>query len=126
MTRAHAAADGARAVAWRDLARSITQPLNDAATSRSLALDARLRYLVPTIALVILVALAGAAVGHLRAERQRALGAAAQEVDMRASILAMRVNEALAKETNVAPGDLLRDVLAESPDLRGGEVMIAD
>jgi two-component system, cell cycle sensor histidine kinase PleC len=126
MARANAAMEEARAVAWRDLARSITQPLTEGATARSLAHDAWLRYLIPAVALVFLALLAAAAVGHLRADRQRALGAAEREVDMRASILAMRINQALAAASDSAPADLLRSVLAESPELRAGEVMLAD
>ncbi|MGO8800216.1 MAG: ATP-binding protein [Roseiarcus sp.] len=126
MARANAAIEEARAVAWRDLARSITQPLNDGATARSIAFDAWLRYLIPAVALAFLALLAIAAVGHLRADRQRALGAAAREVDMRASVLAMRLNQALAAAPDLAPGDLLRSVLAESPELHAGQVMLAD
>ena len=126
MARANAAIEEARAVAWRDLARSITQPLNDGATARSIAFDAWLRYLIPAVALAFLALLAIAAVGHLRADRQRALGAAAREVDMRASVLAMRLNQALAAAPDLAPGDLLRSVLAENPELHAGQVMLAD
>jgi two-component system cell cycle sensor histidine kinase PleC len=126
MARAHAAIEGVRADAWRDLTRSITQPLKNAASARTLALDAWLRYLIPAMALVFLVALAAAAVGHLRADRERALVAAAHEVDMRASVLAMRLNRAAAAAGVAAPAELLRSVLAESPELRAGEVMLAD
>jgi two-component system, cell cycle sensor histidine kinase PleC len=126
MARANAAMEEVRAVAWRDLAKSITQPLNDGASARSLALEVWLRYLIPTAALLFLVLLAIAAVSHLRADRQRALGAAAREVDMRASILAMRLNQALDAARDMTPGELLRGVLEASPELRAGQVMLAD
>ena len=40
MARANAAIEDVRAVAWRDLAKSITQPLNDSAGARSLSFRA--------------------------------------------------------------------------------------
>jgi two-component system cell cycle sensor histidine kinase PleC len=126
MARANAATEEMRAVAWREIARSITQPLNDGVSARSLAFETWLRYLIPAVALLFLALLAVAAVGHLRADRQRALGAAAREVDMRASILATRLNEALADTPELAPGDLLRRVLAANPELHVGQVMLAD
>ncbi len=126
MARGNAATEEVRAVAWREIARSITQPMNEGADTRTLALETWLRYLVPGFALLFLALLAVAAVGHLRTDRQRALGAAAREVDMRASILATRLNEALADMPEQAPGDLLRGVLAANPDLHVGQVMLAD
>ncbi len=126
MARANAATEEVRAVAWREIAKSITQPLNDSASARSLAFETWLRYLIPAVALLFLALLAVAAVGHLRADRQRALGAAAREVDMRASILATRLNQALANMPELAPGDLLRSVLAANPELHVGQVMLAD
>ena len=126
MARANAATEEVRAVAWREIAKSITQPLNDSASARSSAFETWLRYLIPAVALLFLALLAVAAVGHLRADRQRALGAAAREVDMRASILAMRLNQALADTPELAPGDLLRSVLAANPELHVGQVMLAD
>jgi two-component system, cell cycle sensor histidine kinase PleC len=125
MARANAATEEVRAVAWRELAKSITQPLNDGASARSLTFEAWLRYLIPAVALLFLALLAVAAVGHLRADRQRALGAAAREVDMRASILATHLNQALADTPDLAPGDLLRNVLTANPELHVGQVMLA-
>ena len=126
MARGNAATEEVRAVAWREIARSITQPMNESADTRTLAFETWLRYLVPGFALLFLALLAVAAVGHLRADRQRALGAAAREVDMRASILATRLNQALADMPEQAPGDLLRGVLAANPELHVGQVMLAD
>ena len=126
MARANAATEEVCAVAWREIARSITQPLNDRASARSLAFETCLRYLIPAAALLFLAVLAVAAVGHLSADRQRALGAAAREVDMRASILATRLDQALVDTPNLAPGELLRAVLTANPELHVGEVMLAD
>jgi two-component system cell cycle sensor histidine kinase PleC len=126
MARANAAIEDVRAVAWRDLAKSITQPLNDSAGGRALAFESWLRYLIPSIALLFLVLLALAAVGHIRAERHRAIEAAAREVDLRASVLAMSLNQTFAADPSQAPADLLRKVLEASPELQAGDVTLAD
>jgi two-component system cell cycle sensor histidine kinase PleC len=126
MARANAALEDVRAVAWRDLARSITQPLNDSAGARAWPFESWLRYLIPSIALLFLVLLALAAVGHIRSERHRAIEAAAREVDLRASVIAMGINQALAAEPNRTPAELLREVLGASPELQAGDVMLAD
>ncbi|HEY4923154.1 MAG TPA: ATP-binding protein [Roseiarcus sp.] len=126
MARANAAAEDVRAVAWRDLAKSITQPLNDSAGARSLSFEPWLRYLIPAIALLFLVLLALAAVSHIRSERHRAIDAAAREVDLRASVLAMSLNQALSAEPNQTPVDLLHKVLDAGPELQVGEVTLAD
>jgi two-component system cell cycle sensor histidine kinase PleC len=126
MARANAAIEDVRAVAWRDLAKSITQPLNDSAGGRALAFEPWLRYLIPSIALLFLVLLALAAVGHIRSERHRAIEAAAREVDLRASVLAMSLNQTFAADPSQAPADLLRKVLEASPELQAGNVTLAD
>jgi two-component system cell cycle sensor histidine kinase PleC len=126
MARANAAVEDVRAVAWRDLAKSITQPLNDSAGARSLSFEPWLRYLIPSIALLFLALLALAAVSHIRSERHRAIDAAAREVDLRASVLAMSLDQALAAEPNQTPVDLLHKVLGASPDLQAGDVTLAD
>ena len=61
MARANAAVGDVRAIAWRDLARSITQPLNEGARVRSQAIEPWLRYIVPVVALLFLALLALAA-----------------------------------------------------------------
>ena len=73
MARANATVEDARAIAWSELAKSITQPLNDSSDARALALEPWLRYLVPVFALLFLGFLAIAAVTHLRSERFRAI-----------------------------------------------------
>src|SRR5260370_25098409 len=126
MARANATMGDVRAIAWRDLARSITQPINEGARARTLAIEPWLRYIVPVVALLFLALLALAAVSHIRSERHRALSAAAREVDLRASTLAMTLNQAVAAAPDRNPGDLLRDVLAATPELRAGEIMLAE
>jgi two-component system, cell cycle sensor histidine kinase PleC len=125
MARANAAAGEVRAIAWRDLTKSITQPWNDSAGARSFALEPWFRYLVPAIAFLFLVLLTLAAVGHIRSERHRAIEAAAREVDLSASVLAMGLNQALASEPNQTPANLLGKVLGANPELRVGDVTLA-
>jgi two-component system, cell cycle sensor histidine kinase PleC len=126
MTRANAAAGDARALAWRDLARSITQPSNEDSRARSSTGGPLLRYALPLVALIFLALLVVAAVGHIRSERHRAIDAAAREVEMRAAILAMSLDAAIAASPDETPGDLLRAALQASPDLRSGEITLAD
>jgi two-component system, cell cycle sensor histidine kinase PleC len=126
MARANAAVGDVRAIAWRDLAKSITQPLNAGAPARPLAFEPWLRYIVPAFALLFLALLALAAISHIRSERQRAVEAAVREVDLRASALAMALNQAFAVAPDQSPAGLLREVLQANPELRVGEVMIAD
>ncbi len=126
MARANATMDGARAIAWSDLAKSITQPLNDSANARALLLEPWLRYLVPIFAVFFLGLLAVAAVTHLRSERARAIEAAARELDLRASVLVMRIDEAIAAAPGQSPADLLRGLLGASPELGADDIMLAD
>jgi two-component system cell cycle sensor histidine kinase PleC len=126
MARANATVEDARAIAWTALAKSITQPLSDSKDARAVALEPWLRYLVPVFALLFLGLLAVAAVTHLRSERARAIEAAARELDLRASVLAMRIDEALAATPGQSPVDLLRSLLVASPDLQADDVMLAD
>jgi two-component system cell cycle sensor histidine kinase PleC len=126
MARANAAMEDVRAVAWRDLAKSITQPLNDSAGGRSPVFERWFRYLIPIVALLFLVLLAVAAVGHIRSERHRALDAAAREVDLRASVLAMSLDQELAADPAETPADLLRKVIGSSSELQAGEITLAD
>ena len=125
MARANAAIGEARAFAWRDLAKSITQPLNDSKDRRASVLEAWLRYLAPAFALIFLALLAIAAVAHLRAERSRAIDAAARELDLRASVLAMRVDQTIAATPNLSPAEVLRNVLNATEPNPTGEIMLA-
>ena len=62
----------------------------------------------------------------MRAQRERALSAAAVELDLRATALARSLDEALAASPALAPVDVLRAVLAANPDLRPSEAMLTD
>jgi two-component system cell cycle sensor histidine kinase PleC len=126
MARANAAMADVRAATWRDLAKSITTPLNEGAGARSLAFEAWARYAVPILALAFLALLAAAAVGHIRSERLRAIDAAAREIDLRASVLASRLDDAIATAPERTPNEWLISVLSASPELAGGEVLVAD
>jgi two-component system cell cycle sensor histidine kinase PleC len=84
----------------------------------------------PTAALImsaaIFVALFAMTFHHVRLERRLALEAAAQAVDVRASALAARLDEALSASPQLAPGDVLRRILAAHPELRSADLLIAD
>lgn len=126
MARANAAAGDARAMAWRVLAKSMTQPLNEGARAKPLAIEPWLRLVLPAAAFVFLALLTVAAISHIRSERHRAIEASAREVELRASILAMSLDRALAAAPDQAPGDLLRAALGASPEAGGAEVLVAD
>ena len=118
MARANAAAGDARAMAWRVLAKSMTQPLNEGARAKPLAIEPWLRLVLPAAAFVFLALLTVAAISHIRSERHRAIEASAREVELRASILAMSLDRALAAAPDQAPGDLLRAALGASSGSR--------
>ena len=126
MARANATVGDVRAIAWRDLAKSITQAPNDGAPARFWAFESWLRYMVPAAALIFLALLAFAAVHHIRADRHRAIEAAAREVDLRASLLALSFEQAFAAAPDQAPGEALRAALGANADLRAGEAIYAD
>ena len=90
-----------------------------------MAIEPWLRFIVPAVALLFLALLALAAVTHIRAERHRAIQAAGLEVDLRASALAMALNQAVAAAPDRNPSALLSAVLAASPELHAGEIMLA-
>ena len=84
----------------------------------------------PTAALMIsaaiFVALFAMTFHHVLLERRLALETAAQAVDARASALAARLDEALSASPQLAPGDVLRRILAAHPELRSADLLIAD
>ncbi|HEY1944623.1 MAG TPA: ATP-binding protein [Roseiarcus sp.] len=83
--------------------------------------------MLPLIAAaVVLIALIALTAENLYAERQRALSAAARELDLTATTLARNLDQALAASPGRAPLDVLRDVLAASPELRPGQTLLAD
>ena len=63
---------------------------------------------------------------HLRFERELALRAAAREVDMRATILAARLNAALEAAPKASPAQVLRLVLEAYPEERLAEAVLVD
>ncbi len=77
-------------------------------------------------ATLFLIALFALTFQHLRAERERALSAAALELDLRATTLARSLDEALAASPLLPPADVLRAVLIANPDLRPSEAALAD
>ncbi|MGD1015884.1 MAG: ATP-binding protein [Roseiarcus sp.] len=78
------------------------------------------------VAALFLSALFTLAFHHLRGECERALSAAAHELDLRATTLARSLDEALAASPALPPADVLRAVLANNPDLRPGVAALAD
>ena len=63
---------------------------------------------------------------HLRLERDLALSAAAREVDMRATLLAARLNAALSASPQASPAEVFRRVLEEHPDERLAQSILID
>ncbi len=82
--------------------------------------------LPPIVVALILVALFALTYQQLRAERERALSAAARELDLSATALTRHLDEALAASPALAAVDAMRAVLAADPDLRPSEVLLAD
>ena len=126
MTRANAA----NAEACPDVAASIARsPRSEARDLWRLAPE-RCAQWAPRAALtasaVLLAILIGLTLQHLRRERQHALEDAAREVDMRATVLAARLDRALAAAPNAAPGEVLREVLSAYPELRTAQALLAD
>jgi two-component system, cell cycle sensor histidine kinase PleC len=63
---------------------------------------------------------------HLRFERDLALESAMREVDMRATILAARLDAALAAAPRASPAGVLRQVLDAHPEERLAEAIMVD
>ena len=82
-------------------------------------------------AVIIGVAFAIAAVvaltfQHLRLERDSALSAGAHDVDMRATLLAERLNDALGADPRTSEAEVFRSVLRAHPDERLAQSMLID
>ena len=73
--------------------------------------------------LIVIVALT---VDHLRLERDLALRAAMTEVDVRATLLAARLDAALAAAPQAAPVEIFRRVLSAHPDERLPKAVLVD
>jgi signal transduction histidine kinase len=63
---------------------------------------------------------------HLRLERDLALEAGAREVDMRATLLSQRLNQALTAEPGASEADVFHRVLETYPDERLPQSMLVD
>jgi signal transduction histidine kinase len=82
-------------------------------------------------AIVIGVALAifavlGLTLQHLRVERDLALTAGAREIDMRATLLAERLNDALMANPLASEAEVFRNVLSAHPDERLAQSVLID
>jgi two-component system cell cycle sensor histidine kinase PleC len=125
MARAHAANGDSRAHAWRNFA-GLMGPLFIRIPLRFAWGRAGRYYAVPILAALTFIAATIAIIGQVRVERARALDAAEHEVDLRASLLAYRLNEALAASPDGKAADLLRGVLNADLTLREGEALVAN
>jgi signal transduction histidine kinase len=77
------------------------------------------------VALAIFAVLA-LTVQHLRLEREMALNAGAREVDMRATLLAERLNDAMSANPQAPEAEVFRSVLKAHPDERLTQSMLID
>jgi two-component system cell cycle sensor histidine kinase PleC len=102
-------------------------PTRGGGVSAPARLHERLRPFAPAIAAaLILLAMMALTFEYLQAERARVLATAARELDLRASALAHRLDEALSASPALTPIDALRGILAANPDLRPSETLLAD
>ena len=124
MTRASAAVEESRP--WPGHADAPASARGDGAPGSAGSAKAWLSALPPFVAALFLIALLALTFQHLHAERERALSAAARELDLCATAFARRLDEALAASPGLAPFEVLRAVLAANPDLRPGEALLAD
>jgi len=98
--------------------------------ARGAATSGRLAAWTPALpsifAALLLLALFGLTFAHLRSERERALVGGARDLDVFATTLAARLDEALAASPAPSPADALRTVLAANPDLKPSRSLLAD
>ncbi len=90
---------------------------------------ARRRWIPPSASIGVFVALLAVIVvtlQHLRIERDLALMEAAREVDLRATIVAQRLNAAIAAAPRASPAEILRLVLEAHPDERLAKTILVD
>jgi two-component system cell cycle sensor histidine kinase PleC len=126
MARANAANGDMRALGGRSLATAIGSLINARFFPSFAATRPWLVYAAPFLAGLIFAVAAAALIAQIRLEREQAFGDAEREVELRASLLAFRLNEALAASPYVGPAQLLRGALDADPALREGAAMIAD
>jgi two-component system cell cycle sensor histidine kinase PleC len=122
MARANAANADVRALAPHRSIRRILDRLKSGARD----LKRWFHYLVPAIVVLFLAATAVIAFQQISSQRKLAIDAGESEVDLRASVLAMRINEALADSPTETPNDVVRRILASGMDRWDGSLLIAD
>ena len=96
---------------------------------RSAAATARWRLIPSAVSIAIAIATIGIValtLHHLLLERDLALSAAAREVDMRATLLAERLNAALTAEPRATEAEIFRRVLDAHPDERLTQSVLID
>ena len=79
---------------------------------------------VAVVMAIVLVTMA--TVRHLAVEHDLALSEAAREVDMRATLIAARLNAALAAAPQASPAEIFRRVLEARPDERLDRAVLVD
>jgi two-component system cell cycle sensor histidine kinase PleC len=121
MTRASAASDDSRL--RRGRAKGAKRARGAATLGRFAAWAPALP---PVFAALLLSVLFGLTFEHLRSERERALAGGARDLDVFATALAARLDQALAASPAPAPADALRTVLAANPDLKPVRSLLAD
>jgi two-component system cell cycle sensor histidine kinase PleC len=126
MARANAANGDARAHERRLLGATIERLIGARFALRRASARTLLTYAAPIMAAMVFLAAALAIIEEIRAERERALAMAESEVDLRASLLVFRLNEAEVVTPAGAPAALLRSALDDEATLRDGEAMLAD
>jgi two-component system, cell cycle sensor histidine kinase PleC len=96
---------------------------------RPAAATVRWRLITPAVSIGIAVAIIGIValtLQHLRLERDLALRAAAREVDIRATLLAQRLNAALIADPQGNEAEIFRSVLEAHPDERLAQSLLID
>ena len=115
--RATARARSRRGFAWRSIL-SIRR--------RLIRARAWFRYTLPLFVVSFIAIVAVVAFQQIAAEREKAILTGERQVDLRASLMAMRINDALSASPDEAPADVLRRVLSTDPEPGEGSLMIAD
>ena len=124
MTRVFAARAEARPSVIRPTAGASSLPSNAFAVLRSFSVGHGAVYFVPLAAALFLMALALMTAQHLRGERHRAFDAATRELDLRATLIAARLEAALATTPDAAPRDLLSQVLRQQLEAPEGVIAL--
>jgi hypothetical protein len=99
------------------------------AHSRPAGAVVRRRFISPTVFIGVAIAIFAVlalTLQHLRLERDLALSAGAREVDMRATLLAERLNAALSADPQASEAEVFRSVLKAHPDERLSQSMLID